>query len=169
MRPCLIRPVRTFSDALITPLFLTSVLQLRSAQPGRTLLIAGQSHQRPGLTGTTNHWFAAYDVRQFADPERFADEVRGLRQRIQSNPPRRGFDQVLAPGDIENTNAKDYAANGIPLEQFTLDELAWVAEHTGIPLLSGRDLTRRRGPRPAVARARTRVSRDTRRRRRCPA
>jgi LDH2 family malate/lactate/ureidoglycolate dehydrogenase len=90
--------------------------------------------QRPRATGSTNHWFAAYDVGQFTDPERLGSEVRGLRERIQHNPPRRGFERVYAPGDIENENARNYLRHGIPLEQFTLDELAWVAEHTGVRL-----------------------------------
>jgi LDH2 family malate/lactate/ureidoglycolate dehydrogenase len=90
--------------------------------------------QRAGPTGSTNHWFAAYDVAQFVDPARFAEEARGLRERVQRNPPRRGFDRVYAPGDLENENARKYAREGIPLEQFTLDELHWVAEHTGVPL-----------------------------------
>ena len=88
--------------------------------------------QRPRMNGTTNHWFAAYDIRQFTEPERLAAEVRGLRERIQHNPPRRGFDRVYAPGDLENEHARTYMRDGIPFEQFTLDELEWVAEHTGI-------------------------------------
>jgi LDH2 family malate/lactate/ureidoglycolate dehydrogenase len=92
--------------------------------------------QRPGLNGCTNHWFAAYDVAQFTDVERFVGEVRGVRERIQRNPPRSGFEQVYAPGDLENENARRYLQQGIPLEQFTLDELAWVAEHTGVALFA---------------------------------
>jgi LDH2 family malate/lactate/ureidoglycolate dehydrogenase len=90
--------------------------------------------QRARPNGTTNHWFAAYDVRQFTDPAHFATEVKGVRERVQRNPPRAGFERVYAPGDLENDNARDYLREGIPLEQFTLDELAWVAEHTGVPL-----------------------------------
>jgi LDH2 family malate/lactate/ureidoglycolate dehydrogenase len=99
-----------------------------------TAFLAGAEFddQRERMTGTTNHWFAAYDIRQFADPERFAAEVRALRRRIQQNPLRPGFDHVYAPGDIENHNARRHERDGIPLEQFTLDELDWVAEHTGV-------------------------------------
>jgi L-2-hydroxycarboxylate dehydrogenase (NAD+) len=93
--------------------------------------------QRASPTGTTNHWFAAYDIRQFGDPEQFTTQVRGVRERVQRNPPRRGFERVLAPGDLENDNARQYAREGIPLEQFTLDELEWVAEHTGVRLPFG--------------------------------
>jgi LDH2 family malate/lactate/ureidoglycolate dehydrogenase len=93
--------------------------------------------QRPGPTGCTNHWFAAYDVAQFVDPTRLTSEVRGVRERIQHNPPKRGFERVSAPGDLENDNAREYMREGIPLEQFTLDELEWVAEHTGVRLPFG--------------------------------
>jgi LDH2 family malate/lactate/ureidoglycolate dehydrogenase len=90
--------------------------------------------QRPGFNGCTNHWFAAYDIGQFTDPTRFVSEVQGVRSRVQRNPPRAGFDRVYAPGDIENELVQKNLSSGIPLEQFTLDELAWVAEHTGVPL-----------------------------------
>jgi L-2-hydroxycarboxylate dehydrogenase (NAD+) len=101
-----------------------------------TSFLAGAAFddQRARPTGTTNHWFAAYDVRQFVDPEHLASEVRAVRERVQRNPPRQGFDRVYAPDDIENDNARNYMRDGIPFEQFTLDELAWVAEHTGVPL-----------------------------------
>jgi LDH2 family malate/lactate/ureidoglycolate dehydrogenase len=101
-----------------------------------TAFLAGAAFddQRPRPNGTTNHWFMAYDIAQFTDLEHFAAEVRGVRERIQGNPPRRGFDRVYAPGDLENDNARLYAREGIPLEQFTLDELEWVSEHTGVPL-----------------------------------
>ncbi|HEY3061880.1 MAG TPA: Ldh family oxidoreductase [Chloroflexota bacterium] len=101
-----------------------------------TSLLAGAAFDdiREGNNGTTNHWFMAYDIAQFTDPQRFVADAQGVRERIQHNPPRAGFDKVYAPGDIENENARNYLQNGIPLEQFTLDELGWVAEHTGVPL-----------------------------------
>src|SRR5690242_18225440 len=94
-----------------------------------TSFLAGAAFddQRPGPTGSTNHWFAAYDVAQFTDAERLTSEVRGVRERIQQTPARRGFERVYAPGDIENENARNYTRDGIPFEQFTLDELEWVA------------------------------------------
>jgi LDH2 family malate/lactate/ureidoglycolate dehydrogenase len=93
---------------------------------------------RAASNGTTNHWFAAYDIRQFVDPSRFVEDAKGVRERVQHNPPRAGFDRVYAPGDLENDNAERYLREGIPFEQFTLDDLAWVAEHTGIPLFGSR-------------------------------
>ena len=92
---------------------------------------------KPGggqIYGTCSHWFAAYDVAQFTDPAQFTAEVRDVRGRIHKTTPRVGVDTVFAPGDIENERARRYWTEGIPLEQFTLDELAWVAERTGIAL-----------------------------------
>jgi L-2-hydroxycarboxylate dehydrogenase (NAD+) len=84
------------------------------------------------IYGACSHWFAAYDVAQFTDLEAFTAQVRALRERIHRTTPRAGFQRVYAPGDIENEKVRRHRAGGIPLEQFTLDELAWVAEHTGV-------------------------------------
>ena len=86
------------------------------------------------LTGSGDAFVAGTDIGQFVDPDRFTSEVRGVRERVQRNPPRRGFDRVYAPGDLENEKAQLHQREGIPFEQFTLDELDWVAEHTGVPL-----------------------------------
>src|ERR1700674_3471365 len=81
-----------------------------------TSFLAGAAFddQRP-QAGGTNHWFAAYDIAQFVDPDRSASEARGLRERVQRNPPRRGFDKVYAPGDLENEKAQLHQREGIPL------------------------------------------------------
>ena len=81
---------------------------------------------------TCSHWFTAYDVKQFVDLETFTRSVREARDRIRATPPRAGVERVFAPGDIENEKARKFHAEGIPLEQFTLDDLAWVAEHVGV-------------------------------------
>jgi LDH2 family malate/lactate/ureidoglycolate dehydrogenase len=86
------------------------------------------------VPGTVTHWFAAYDVRQFVPADSFTAKVRAVRDRVRANPPRAGVDRVLAPGDLENELARAHARDGIPYEQFTLDELGWVSEHTGVPL-----------------------------------
>ncbi|MBV9173352.1 MAG: Ldh family oxidoreductase [Chloroflexi bacterium] len=93
----------------------------------RTRPEGGQVH------GSTSHWFTAYDVAQFVDPAQFTTQVRELRDRIHATTPRAGFERVYAPGEIENEKVRNYTKGGIPLEQFTVDELHWVAEHTGIP------------------------------------
>jgi L-2-hydroxycarboxylate dehydrogenase (NAD+) len=84
------------------------------------------------IPGTTGHWFQAYDVAQFTDLETFTRDAREARARLQASPPKAGFERVYAPGDLENAKAIEHQANGVPLEQFTLDDLAWVAEHVGI-------------------------------------
>src|SRR5688572_25262206 len=84
------------------------------------------------IPGTTGHWFQAYDVAQFTDLETLTREDRETSARLQASPPKAGVERVYAPGDMENAKAIEHQKNGIPLEQFTLDDLAWVAEHVGI-------------------------------------
>jgi L-2-hydroxycarboxylate dehydrogenase (NAD+) len=84
------------------------------------------------IPGTTGHWFQAYDVSQFTDLETFTRQARETRERLEASPPRAGVERVYAPGTIENEKAIAHQANGIPLEQFTLDDLQWVAKHVGI-------------------------------------
>jgi LDH2 family malate/lactate/ureidoglycolate dehydrogenase len=84
------------------------------------------------VNGTTTHWFTAYDIGQFRDPEEFASDVRGIRDRVRATPPKEGVKQVFAPGDLENDRAKRWLNEGVPLESFVFEDLAWVAEHTGV-------------------------------------
>jgi LDH2 family malate/lactate/ureidoglycolate dehydrogenase len=88
----------------------------------------------PQIYGTCSHWFEAYDVKQFIDLETFTSNVRSVQERIRALEPRAGFEQVYAPGDIENERARAWRTEGIPLEDFVLDELALVAEHLGLEL-----------------------------------
>jgi LDH2 family malate/lactate/ureidoglycolate dehydrogenase len=81
---------------------------------------------------TTGHWFQAYDIGQFTDLEAFTKDARETRERLQASPPKAGFERVYAPGDLENAKAIEHYKNGVPLEQFTLDDLEWVASHVGI-------------------------------------
>jgi L-2-hydroxycarboxylate dehydrogenase (NAD+) len=87
---------------------------------------------RRRIPGTTGHWFQAIDIGQMTDLEEFTRSVSEARARIQASPPKAGIDRVYAPGDLENAKATTHHAEGIPLEQFTLDDLAWVAEHLGV-------------------------------------
>ncbi len=84
------------------------------------------------IPSTTGHWFQAIDIGQMTDLEAFCRNVSEARARIQASPPKAGVERVYAPGDLENAKATTHHAEGIPLEQFTLDDLGWVAEHLGI-------------------------------------
>ena len=88
----------------------------------------------PQVFGTCSHWFQAYDVKQFVDLETFTGNVRSVQERIRALEPRAGFERVYAPGDIENERARRWRTEGIPLEDFVIDELGWVAEHLGLEL-----------------------------------
>ena len=74
------------------------------------------------------HWFAAYDVKQFADLETFTSNVRSVQERIRAAAPRAGFERVYAPGDLENERARDWSRDGMPVENTFFDDLRWVAQ-----------------------------------------
>ena len=84
------------------------------------------------IPGTTGHMFQAFDIGQFTDLEAFCAAVRSNATRIRTSPPKAGVERVYAPGDIENEKAKKHTGEGVPLEQFTLNDLAWVAETLGL-------------------------------------
>jgi L-2-hydroxycarboxylate dehydrogenase (NAD+) len=111
-------------------IMLSMVTSFLAAAPFDTERLDPKTGQRiPGLTG---HWFAAYDIAQFTDLEEFCRATRETRDRIRSSPPKAGVERVYAPGDLENEKARKHRAEGIPLEQFCLDDLAWVAETLGV-------------------------------------
>ena len=85
-----------------------------------------------GRSGTTGHFFQAHDIGQFTDLETFCAAVRSNATRIRTSPPKAGVERVYAPGDIENAKAQSHNSEGVPLEQFTLDDLAWIAELVGV-------------------------------------
>lgn len=87
---------------------------------------------RKRLPAHTGHWFQAIDISAMTDLETFTRSAREARERFQASPPREGVERVYAPGDLENEKALAYQAEGVPLEQFTLDDMAWVAELLGI-------------------------------------
>jgi LDH2 family malate/lactate/ureidoglycolate dehydrogenase len=84
------------------------------------------------IPGTTGHFFQAFDIAQFTDLEQFCAQVRENARRIRTSPPRAGVERTYAPGDIENAKASAHNREGVPLEQFTLDDLEWVAELLGV-------------------------------------
>lgn len=112
---------------------MSMITSFLAAAPSDAERLDETGRRKPAHTG---HWFAAYDIAKLTDLDEFCKQVREARERIRSSPPKAGVEQVLAPGDIENANAQKYEQTGIPLEQFTLDDLKWVAEHLSIePLL----------------------------------
>jgi LDH2 family malate/lactate/ureidoglycolate dehydrogenase len=110
-------------------IMLSMITSFLADAPFDTERLDEQGRRRPGMTG---HWFAAYDVGHFTDLEAFCRATRETRDRIRQSPPKAGVERVYAPGDIENAFAHKYRAEGIPLEQFALDDMAWVAEMLGI-------------------------------------
>jgi LDH2 family malate/lactate/ureidoglycolate dehydrogenase len=79
-------------------------------------------------------WFAAWridafrDVGEFkADMKRMVDHLRGLR-------PREGVAGVLVAGDPEAAARKDRLANGVPLDEETIEQLTALAAELGLEM-----------------------------------
>ncbi len=109
---------------------LSMVTSFLAAAPFDTGRLDPATGQR--IPGTTGHWFAAYDVAHFTDLEEFCQNARETRDLIRSTPPKAGVERVYAPGEIENEKAQKHRGEGIPLEQFCIDDLAWLAETLGL-------------------------------------
>lgn len=122
-------PISTYKGSGLS-IMLSTITSFLAAAPFDTGRIDLQTMKR--VPGSTGHWFAAYDIAQFTDLEEFCRNVRETRDLIRSTPPKAGVERVYAPGDIENEKARKHRKEGIPLEQFCIDDLAWVAEQLGL-------------------------------------
>lgn len=78
------------------------------------------------------HAFAAFRTDLFLPAEEFArrmDEILGM---LKSTPPAPGVDRVLAPGEVEFDIEARFRAEGIPLSQELVAELATLGAETGV-------------------------------------
>jgi LDH2 family malate/lactate/ureidoglycolate dehydrogenase len=79
------------------------------------------------------HWFAAWRIDAFRDPEEFKRDMKQLVDHIRATKPEPGVDAVLIPGDPEYAARTDRIANGIPLDQETVEQLRTLGQETGFP------------------------------------
>ncbi|WP_154674159.1 Ldh family oxidoreductase [Nakamurella lactea] len=69
----------------------------------------------------------------FGDPAVITDEFRRGLQGIRGARPAAGFDEVLAPGDIEKRVREQRDAEGIPVPQEVWEQLSATADRLGVP------------------------------------
>ncbi len=74
-----------------------------------------------GFADSSSHFFLAIDVRQFISAEEFEKTVDSHMRLLRKIRPRKGFDRVYAPGEIEWLTKEKRLAEGIP---FRPEELA---------------------------------------------
>jgi LDH2 family malate/lactate/ureidoglycolate dehydrogenase len=74
-------------------------------------------------TGTVASIYAALDPERFVGREAFTDRMGRLADLITSTPPAAGFTEVLLPGGLEARAELDAEAQGIPLDDATVELL----------------------------------------------
>lgn len=86
-------------------------------------------------------WFAAWRIDLFIDPREFRAEMRRLADECRAVPPSPEAARVIIPGDPEAMARADRTANGVPLDDETIDQLIELGEKTGVafpaPVQSG--------------------------------
>lgn len=95
----------------------------------------------PGLgfgvepTGRHNDgcFLAMFNVSAFRDLETFKQEVADFARYLKDTPPQEGVDKVYYPGEIEERNAAERRANGVPVDDKTWGQLKALADEYGCP------------------------------------
>jgi len=83
--------------------------------------------------GQDGHFFLALNIVAFEDPARFRQRVDGIIRQLRSSRLAPGFERVYAPGGLEAETEARYRAEGIPLNDATLEGLARAAARVGVP------------------------------------
>ena len=84
---------------------------------------------RPGQDG---HFVAAIRVSAFEDVSRFKGRVDAAIQQLHACRRAPGVERVLAPGELEFETEARYRAEGIPLNDVTLRDIAAAAQNVGV-------------------------------------
>ncbi|MGI9254381.1 MAG: Ldh family oxidoreductase [Thermomicrobiales bacterium] len=96
---------------------------------GTHLTSVFRTHDRSKL----GHFFLAWRVDAFRDPDEVADDLRQMLAELRATQTAPGVDQVLAPGDPEIAAHKRHEIEGITLDPVVTATLRGMAIETGIP------------------------------------
>ena len=80
----------------------------------------------------TAHFFMAINIASFTQVETFKSEIDHQIRLTRQSQPRKGFDRVTVPGEIEWELTQERRANGIPLHKSQLDSLKELADELGV-------------------------------------
>ena len=78
-------------------------------------------------------WFAAWRIDAFRDLDEFKADMRKMVDGIRATTPEAGRAEVLLAGDPEARARADREANGIPLDDETIEQLTGLGEELGFP------------------------------------
>ena len=72
-------------------------------------------------TGSSKHYFSAYNIAAFTDVDEFKDNMDNMLRTLKDTKPAAGHDRVLYPGLSEYEEEQDRRANGIPLHKEVIE------------------------------------------------
>ena len=76
----------------------------------------------PGfITNSGGHFFQAFRIDAFTDPEKFKDDMDGFLGGLRDTPPAPGHERVVYPGLLESEARDDRSTNGIPYHPEVLE------------------------------------------------
>lgn len=79
------------------------------------------------------YWFAAWRIDAFRDVAEFKSEMKRMVDQVRATRPAPGVEAVLVAGDPEFIARADREANGIPLDQESIEQLTALGETVGLP------------------------------------
>ena len=80
----------------------------------------------------TGHFFIALKADLFMPLARFEERMKVLAERVRSQPPAEGFEEILMPGEPEHRTEQRRLEQGIPLTADVVESLRKEAERAGI-------------------------------------
>jgi LDH2 family malate/lactate/ureidoglycolate dehydrogenase len=76
-------------------------------------------------------WFAAWRIDAFTDPSEFKANMKRMADHIRATRPEAGRESVMIAGDPEWKARRDREANGVPLDDETIEQLTALGEEIG--------------------------------------
>jgi len=90
----------------------------------------------PSSVTNTGQFYLAINIEAFIDPAQFKCEIDEVIRQMRSSPTMGGFDRVRLPGESAHAAYADRIANGVPLPDPLLTNLAKVADDLGVDKLA---------------------------------
>lgn len=87
---------------------------------------------RPTLS--QGYWFSAWRIDAFRDPAEFKAEMKRVVDTVRGGRPAPGVERVMMPGDKEAIARVDRTANGVPLDEETIQQLTKLAGECGVTM-----------------------------------
>ncbi|MDX1431833.1 MAG: Ldh family oxidoreductase [Gammaproteobacteria bacterium] len=84
------------------------------------------------LPGRDGHFVMALDIAAFTDVAGFKNEMNALVEQLRACRKSPGADRIYSPGELEHETAQRYRADGIPLNDTTLDGIAEAGRALGV-------------------------------------